>query len=269
MGDCYLYGKSGGGETAQRENIGLTVLRGGSRPQSPGSTTVWLNTDQADTDLMISQIQPTGAEGKVWLQLKDDGTRVTLPGPPKVELPIRFAHIYTNKAWQRLEGWLYSSGAWKQFCSKFDGRLYVEGDTCDDFSGGWSFDEYQNTYISGSGKFQAGTLLEDRMELHSITDNPVILGTRIKIPLSGFSTMSIDWRLLENYNTGTTNLALAISNGTDAVSTSVTQAFIGGVGERKTTQLNIAKLTGEYYISVRIVPAKAGIRGEIYNITLS
>ncbi len=269
MGDCYLYGSSGGGKTAQRENIGITILRGTDRPNKAENNAVWLDTDQADTDLVISQLRPEGAEGNVWLQLQDDGTPILLPGPPKVELPIRFAHVYKDKAWQRLEGWLYTAKGWNQFCSRFDGRLYETGDTCDIFSGGWVFEEYKKTYIYGDAKWQPGSLLEDRIELHSTTDNPVILGTKLKIPVSGFSKLNIDWQLLENCNTSNTNIRISLSTGLDAISTVVQQMSIGKDFERKTDQMDISSLHGEYYISLRIAPALAGIRGAIYSITLS
>ena len=269
MGDFYLYGRSGGGEAVQRENFGITVLRGISKPDTAENNTVWLDTDQTDTDLLISQLRPEGAEGNIWLQLRDDGTPVLLPGPPKVELPIRFAHVYKNQAWQRLEGWLYTGKGWSQFCSRFDGRLYEAGDTCDVFSGGWVFEEYEKTYLSGTAAWQPGSLLEDRIELHSTTDDPVILGTKLKIPVSGFSKLNIDWQLLENYNTNTTNIRICISTGLDAVSTAVKQMSIGKSFERKTDQMDISELTGEYYISVRIAPAHSGIRGEVHNIWLS
>ena len=269
MGDCYLYGKSGGGKTLRQDDFGITVLRGVERPSTAENNTVWLDTDRADTDLLISQLRPQGAEGNIWLQLQEDGTSVILPGPPRVELPIRFAHIYKDKAWQRLEGWLYTAKGWNQFCSRFDGRLYEAGDTCDVFSGGWVFEEYQKTYLSGTAKWQPGSLLEDRIELHSTTDDPVILGTRLKIPISGFSKLSIDWQLLENYNTGSTNIRICLSTGLDAVNTAVRQMSIGKLFERKTDQMDISDLTGEYYISVRIAPAHSGIRGEIHSITLS
>ena len=83
MGDCYLYGKSGGGKTARQDEFGITVLRGVERPGAVENNTVWLDTDRADTDLLISQLRPQGAEGNIWLQLQEDGTSVILPGPPQ------------------------------------------------------------------------------------------------------------------------------------------------------------------------------------------
>lgn len=269
MGDCYLYGKSGGGKTARQDEFGITVLRGVERPSAAENNTVWLDTDRADTDLLISQLRPQGAEGNIWLQLQEDGTSVILPGPPRVELPIRFAHIYKDKAWQRLEGWMYAADRWKQFCSRFDGRLYEAGSTFDDFTGGWTFAEYKKTYLSGSAVWKSGSLLEDRIELHSTTNDPVILGTKQKIAVSGFSTLNIDWQLLENYNTGSTNIRVSLSTGYDAVQESVMQMSIGKDFDRKVSTMNISNLSGEYYVSLRIVPAAAGIRGQIFSIYLT
>ena len=269
MGDCYLYGKSGGGKTGQGQNPGITVLRGVERPSTAENNTVWLDTDQKDTDLLISQLRPDGTEGNIWIQLQDDGTSVILPGPPRVELPIRFAHVYKDKAWQPLEGWMYTAGGWKQFCASFDGRIYEAGSTFDDFTGGWIFEPYKKTYLSGSAEWKSGSLLEDRIELHSTTNDPVILGTQKKIPLSGFSTLNIDWQLLENYNSGSTNIRVSLSTGYDAVQESVLQMSIGKDFTRKISKMNISNLPGEYYISVRIAPAAAGIRAEIHSIYLT
>lgn len=269
MGNCYLYGKSGGGKTNQGENFGITVLRGISRPDKAEENAVWLDTDQADTDLLISQLRPEGKDGMVWIQLQDDGTSVILPGPPRVELPIRFAHVYKDKAWQPLEGWMYTADGWKQFCASFDGRIYEAGSTFEDFTGGWIFEPYKKTYLSGSAEWKSGSLLEDRIELHSTTNDPVILGTQKKIPLSGFSTLNIDWQLLENYNSGSTNIRVSLSTGYDAVQESVLQMSIGKDFTRKISKMNISNLPGEYYVSVRIAPAAAGIRGEIHSIYLT
>lgn len=213
MGDCYLYGKRGGGKTVQPENIGITVLLGGTRPDTAENNTVWLNTDKTDTDILISQFRPDGEEGNIWLQLAEDGTRILLPGPPRVELPILYAYVHNGKIWQRLEGWLYTANAWKQFSAPFDGLIYKDGDTCDDFTGGWGFDEYKNSSISSTAAWQPGSLLEDRIELCSTTDDPVILGTKQKVPFSGFSTLYVDWQLLENYSTNTTSIRLVLSTG--------------------------------------------------------
>ena len=219
--------------------------------------------------LKEEKLRPQGAEGNIWLQLQEDGTSVILPGPPRVELPIRFAHIYKDKAWQRLEGWMYAADRWKQFCSRFDGRLYEAGSTFDDVTGGWTFTEYKKTYLSGSAVWKSGSLLEDRIELHSTTNDPVILGTKQKIPVSGFSALNIDWQLLENYNTGSTNIRVSLSTGYDAVQESVMQMSIGKDFDRKVSTMNISNLSGEYYVSLRIVPAAAGIRGQIFSIYLT
>ena len=164
---------------------------------------------------------------------------------------------------------MYAADRWKQFCSRFDGRLYEAGSTFDDFTGGWTFAEYKKTYLSGSAVWSSGSLLEDRIELHSTTNDPVILGTKQKIAVSGFSTLNIDWQLLENYNTGSTNIRVSLSTGYDAVQESVMQMSIGKDFDRKVSTMNISNLSGEYYVSLRIVPAAAGIRGQIFSIYLT
>ena len=97
----------------------------------------------------------------------------------------------------------------------------------------------------------------------------MILGTRQKIALSGFSALNIDWQLLENYNTGSTNIRVSLSTGYDAVQESVMQMSIGKDFDRKVSTMNISNLSGEYYVSLRIVPAAAGIRGQIFSIYLT
>ena len=47
------------------------------------------------------------------------------------------------------------------------------------------------------------------------------------------------------------------------------QMSIGKDFDRKVSTMNISNLSGEYYVSLRIVPAAAGIRGQIFSIYLT
>ena len=49
----------------------------------------------------------------------------------------------------------------------------------------------------------------------------------------------------------------------------VMQMSIGKDFDRKVSTMNISNLSGEYYVSLRIVPAAAGIRGQIFSIYLT
>lgn len=113
---------SGGGT----EGLNYTVVGGTTQPDNPTENTVWISTDQAITEHVISAKEPTApADGMVWIQtvaISSAGFSV-LATPEVMVYPI-MAKQYSAGAWVKRTMEVYLDGAW---VSPFDGRFYVGG----------------------------------------------------------------------------------------------------------------------------------------------
>ena len=108
--------------------LNLKVVGGTTRPTNPRENTIWVNTTTAITGYVLSPTQPeTGTEGLVWLKTADSGVEINVGRKNAVLLHLRKANIYVSGVWKNVDGYLYSSGSWKQF-SKVTETLYKSGE---------------------------------------------------------------------------------------------------------------------------------------------
>lgn len=109
MGECILYGKSGGGA-----GYNFKVVGGTTEPLNPKENSIWINTEAEITSWVFSASQPDNlAEGNVWIStgtsspvgfnaLKKNGITV---------YPLS-AKQYINGAWIYKESKMYQNGVW-------------------------------------------------------------------------------------------------------------------------------------------------------------
>lgn len=258
-------GGSGGG------GLTLKVVGGTTKPANPRANTIWITTTTAITGYVLSPTQPeTGTEGLVWIKTADTGVEINVGRKNAVLLHLAGGMLYTGGKWASVDAWAYINNAWKQFSIAFDGRLYDNGDQCTDVTGGWGATDYK--VVTNNGKVSAavaGTLKSDCMYVKSGPSAPMF-GTAKPIPLDGFKTLTVDWKVLSCYEGASTALQVEIQREKKCGS-SVAIATLGSgkTAKRLTSTLDISNLSGEAYVVARVTVAADGSSGNIYSIKLS
>ena len=103
---------------------GLTIVSGLTEPVKPKENMIWVKSDKAGKKYVFAEDAPEApAEGLIWFSATGDGI-------------ITQANVYADGAWNRVDAYMYLSGAWVHIASAVV-YLYNKGDTCDAVSGGW------------------------------------------------------------------------------------------------------------------------------------
>lgn len=94
--------------------LNFSVVGGTTQPASPTENTIWVNTDQAITDWILSPDQPESpTEGMVWVQTNGlSRRRFNVLTGETIVVCIAYAHQYLSGAWVQKESQLYRDGQW-------------------------------------------------------------------------------------------------------------------------------------------------------------
>lgn len=156
MGQCFLYGNGSAG-------TGLTIVSGLTEPVKPKENMIWVKSDKAGKKYVFASAAPEAPfEGLIWFSATGDGI-------------ITQANVYADGAWNRVDAYMYLSGAWVHIASSIV-YLYNKGDTCDAVSGGW---EAAQWYINSGSTGSVPRLTEGASSLAvSYTGKDGLLDTR-------------------------------------------------------------------------------------------
>ncbi len=215
-------GVSGGGSAK------LNVVKVSAKPTSSAPIgTVAVETTTDITDVVYSNIKPTGTNGMVWLRCGHSATQsISLSENPIISLPVTTVMQYEGDVWAYKKAYIYNGITWNltrlilyelgEGADNFDVRSNrtsagVPGDT-------YSFSPTLTATRSGStdgGQYAGGTAF--------ITKNPIVLSgySRLCVTISGngHTANEIGFGLCELHDITPTNSASIIS-GSDPYNSS-------------------------------------------------
>lgn len=122
MGECFLHGNGGAGVP-----LNFSVVGGTTKPVSPSTNTIWVNTSTAITGWCISPAAPSSpAAGMVWI-VDDTRSAISLNALKKNSIMISplSAKQYVSGAWVDKAAQIYQGSAWNDFVNW---NLYVVKD---------------------------------------------------------------------------------------------------------------------------------------------
>lgn len=240
-------GNLGGGSGG----LNFKIVGGTSEPSNPKENTIWVNTDQNITSYILSATEPeTPEDGIVLITIGTDSAvafSVTKKNPVMV-YPLS-AKQYVSGAWADKETKSYQNGEWVNW---WNGELFKYGNEFDSVTGGWISTpaRYNKAGDGSSGadmpptKNSNGgyTLYHGKGTGGAIwhTVNPINVDDVKEIKFVGsFSAANGNYVGLALYS----KIEFCIQNRV---------AFLTGVLKHGTHTLNVADVTGEYYIGFHV-----------------
>lgn len=243
MGMCFLHG-TGGASTPK----GLTILFGGARPETTQVNTIWVDSDAASGEYVLSPNEPEGTEGLLWLRTGDGGIPIQLGVSFPLVLFLSNALIFNSEKWNAVNGCdVYTDTGWQTLVEP-PLRLYSYGDLCEKASGGWSTADK----ICNNPSF-APEYLADRVFYTSDATTYEGIFTNKMIKVDDFRSVTVDWSA-ESATDAFPKMTLYLSflDATKQQKVTKYEFEFGPPGERRVDHFSIGALTGSYHVSVRV-----------------
>ena len=211
---------------------GIKVVTGITEPSNPKENMIWVKSVNAGNKHVFSVDEPAEPfEGLIWFSASEDGI-------------ITQANVYANGAWNRVDAYMYLSGAWVHIASSIV-YLYNRGDTCDAVSGGW---EAVAWYINSGaiGSPPRLTNVDGGLTVSPTNGREGLWETRASINLDKIRKVCAIIRGNTNANNN-----LVVSKGSGA------SGFPANVKASKdlfngTVELDVSALSGNYFVGFRV-----------------
>lgn len=225
MGQCFLYGNGSAG-------TGLTIVSGLTEPVKPKENMIWVKSDKAGKKYVFAEAAPEApAEGLIWFSATGDGI-------------ITQANVYADGAWNRVDAYMYLSGAWVHIASAIV-YLYNKGDMCNAVTGGW---EAVQWYInSGATGAVPGLTNSDSGLDVRYTGKDGLVDTRASVNLDKIRKVCA---VISGNVSNNSSLAVATKGGAIGVPTNckASKTLFNG-----TVELDVSALSGNYFVAFRVM----------------
>ena len=225
MAQCFLYGNGSAG-------AGLTIVSGLTEPVKPKENMIWVKSDKAGKKYVFAEAAPEApAEGLIWFSATGDGI-------------ITQANVYADGAWNRVDAYMYLSGAWVHIASAIV-YLYNKGDTCDAVSGGW---EAAAWYINSgaTGSVPKLTKVDNGLSVSPTYGKEGLLETRASVNLDKIRKVCA---VISGNTSANSYLAVSTGSGERGFPPNAKAAknlFNG------TVELDVSALSGKYFVGFRV-----------------
>lgn len=226
--------------------LNFTVV-GNPQPENPGENTIWVNTDVISGWVFDTEQPEVASEGMVWFHIDRSGpVSFNALGENNITVYPTSAKQYVGGAWVNKPAMIRRNGEWSEFAT----WLYINGNECEELTGGWSVRGLAWSSSQTSKATMTKTNEENRMAITASAGGIVSgCGEIVKdFDLTNFSTLTIDYEL--SGNSFIVSLR-AIARTAKYLSDSVKDVPLGGNGgivstPRQTVSLDVSDLTGLY-----------------------
>lgn len=244
MGQCFLYGNSGGGTRSYK------VTGSVSAPENPFYGDIWVQTSVAITQIDITseqQVIPVwdGRDGMIQIvtgtQCIDD---LYVDSDHRREYNL---YLYPracvqrfNGAWHWVTAYIYTfKNRWIQFSSVWNGELFDNGNQYEGITGGWTLSKFSLK----DGAFDTGLTSET-------SGNDVMACTVNKIDVGQFSTLHI--QCYSNFRNsggpGNSRFGICSTNGPSYDNFAAYKDISTGSNNISYYSIDISSVTGTYYV---------------------
>ena len=240
--------------------VNFSVVGGLTRPANPKENTIWVNTGDKITSWAVGPAQPSQPEeGMVWIT-SGGVSRVVINLLKKNALYIypQVVRQYVSGAWVGRDAYCYQNGEWTAL---WFGQLYTAGEEWTSVTGGWTGRAMKSHSESGASA-KAPTITRGSASITAETSGGGVFYAANKIDVTDFSTIAFRgeykrggsvprncmagcWRSFGTYYDG--------GSGSPAAS-----AALSGTSGSELV-VNVADLTGEYYVGLGLTDSKAVI----------
>ena len=212
---------------------GLRIVSGLTEPVKPKENMIWVKSDKAGKKYVFASAAPEAPlEGLIWFSATGDGI-------------ITQANVYANGAWNRVDAYMYLSGAWVHIASSIV-YLYNKGDTCDAVSGGW---EAAQWYINSGapGSVPSLTKVDGGLTVSPTYGREGLWGTRASVNLDKIRKVCAVIS-----GNGSAKSALAVSAGSGAIgfppNVKASKSLFNG-----TVELDVSALSGNHFVGFLVL----------------
>lgn len=248
MAKGFKHGTGGGG------NVGLNfkVVGGTSQPASAAENTIWLNTDTDITGWVFSPSQPeTPAAGLAWISIGVASAAAfnAVKKQTMMVYPVA-AKQYVDGAWANKGAMIYLDGAWVSFSTEAV-YLYIEGDTCESLTGGYTVAAMKAASSESGTGTPAVTYGDSSMVIKPVKSTAIgtyiggIVRTKSKIDCSQYDTLIFEGTVA-GISTGNGKIAFWSTMGANQSENQAKYKMLSNGSDPIT--VDVSDLTGSYYI---------------------
>ena len=228
-------------------SLNYSIVGSTTQPSNPTKNMIWVNTDVEINNHTFSPTEPTDAyNGLVWFET--DTTSDVIFNAFKENVMVvslsRACH-YINGAFNPREAYLYNGTSWVNFSSAII-YLYIDGDTCDDITGGYFAAGMKPTSNPASDGVPSISYGESSMTItgsNSYSYNGGYVRTQNKIDLTDFSKLKFEG---ERSGVGGAEILVWTAIGSYIIQYAVKREILT-VG-MTSAEIDISDLTGEHYV---------------------
>lgn len=256
-----MYGKTnaGGGSAA----LNFKIVGGTTAPSSPSENTIWVNTSTPISDWVFSASQPSSpAAGLVWIRTSASSTAPFSALKRKVLMVYpASAKQYVNGAWVDVTAQSYQNNGWVLWSL----ILYEPGNVHTETTGGYEGKaiRFAESYGGYTIKVKAPTVTPGSSSLViSLQNNPYgenNSGSALtvnKIDLTAYQKIVFEGSF--SFENGVDSMRFYVSESNTAYNPAAEVIVQGNnVPSSGKVTVNVAGLSGEYYVGVNILTGDA------------
>lgn len=248
---------SGGGTS-----LNFSVVGGTIPPSSPSENTIWVDTNETITQVVMSAVDPSVlADGAVWIRLMDSGSAsVSIVSGASITVKVGTVVQYVSGVLVGRDAQIYQNGAWANIV----GWAYYHGEKFTTFTGGFTFTKNSN------GAYTDNSANGGYMYLYDNGSSNARFATVYSVnQISGMHFSRLHARVIpKRTNTGHIKIAATTQNTVTTTITGLSSTL--AIAEYEVfdanTEMEISvdvSNIGSYYIAIQ---GQGGSRPEIYEI---
>lgn len=243
-------------------SLNFTVVGGTTRPSSPEENTIWVNTSETITGVIMSAVsQSVLADGEVWIRLMDSGSAsVSVISDAAIIVKAGTVVQYVSGVLVGRNAQIYQDGVWADMV----GWAYYHGEKFTTFTGGFTFTKNSN------GAYTDNSTNGGYMYLYDNGSSNARFATVYSVnQISGMRFSRLHARVIpKRTNTGYIIIAATTQNTVTTKITGLSSTL--AIGSYQVFDANVemeisvdVSNIGSYYIAIQ---AQGGSRPEIYEI---
>ena len=122
-------------QISSNQSLNFNIVGGIDTPNSPKENTIWVNTSIVFNDWCVSLDEPSNLnDGDIWIHTSSKhGVSINMLSKNAIMCNIAKASQYIDNQWVNVSMQVYHDGFWDTLQT----YLILEGDTCDEVTGGW------------------------------------------------------------------------------------------------------------------------------------
>lgn len=222
------------------QSLNFNIIGGMDIPNNPKENTIWIKTSVIFNNWCISLNEPNNlSNGDIWIHTSSKyGVSINMLSKNAIMCNIAKASQYIDNQWVDVSMQVYHDGFWDTLQT----YLILEGDTCDEITGGWEAVGQQKNSSQYNTGIPTVTISNNGISISQNNTTGGVYRTKQKIDISRFSHIVFEgevggastntrlylWPYIGSYQETSTAKYYTLTNGENIIPLEISEpCFIG------------------------------------------